>query len=266
MVRDVSRTAHLRRLGVQVAQADFEAPNALREAHRDVDAVLMQLPAGDEPANLRRHAEAALDAIAHAGIRTVIFNTGVRYPRGVAELPTFEAKQALEKMVETSGVRWAIIRQTFLLQNLLLPWVIQGVRNGAIVYPVRADVELSWVAAEDVGRLAAAILNCSVVGECFDLGADRLVNGNVLAEDFAEALGRPIRFVSLPFAEFERGVDAAVGPGAGRRVGAIFQFIERYPGDRAFVATPYVPSPRLGGFAPTAIRDWVKLHRDAFLK
>ena len=266
MVRDVSRAAPLIRAGAEVVSADFDAPDALREAHRGMDAVLMQLPAGDEPASLRRRGEAALDAIAHENIPTVIFNAGARSPRTAAALPTFDAKRALEEYVRASGRRWAVIRPTFLLQNLLLPWIVRGViEDGAIVYPVRADLELSWVAAEDVGRLTALILEREAFGENIDLGAARLSNGDELAKSFAGALGRPIRFASLPLGQFEQGVDAALGPGVGRRVSAIFRFIETHPDDLAFVATPYGVSPRLWGFAPMTIADWVRLNRDAFV-
>lgn len=44
---------------------------------------------------------------------------------------------------------------------------------------------------------------------------------DALAERFAEGLGRPIRSAPLPLADFERGVDTAVGPRAGARIGAI---------------------------------------------
>jgi uncharacterized protein YbjT (DUF2867 family) len=144
---------------------------------------------------------------------------------------------------------------------------VQGVaEEGAIVYPVRADVELSWVAAEDVGRLTALILDRDAFGESIDLGAEHLANGDTLSASFAEVLGRPIRFVPLALGEFERGVDAALGHGVGKRIGVIFRFIEKHPDDRAFVAARYAASPRLPGFAPMTIADWVRLHRDVFLR
>lgn len=267
MIRDLARSAHLTQFGAEVVEADLDAPDTLRRALRHIDVALMQLPAGDDADSVRRRGRAAIETMAETGIRGVIFNAAVRYPRAAAELPSFEARQAVEEHLRSSGLEWAIVRQTFLLQNLLLPWVVRGVANdGAIVYPVGAEVELSWVAAEDVGRLAPAILEHDLFGETFDLGAERLVTGDELARSFAAALGRPVRFVSLPLTEFERGVDAAIGPGAGRRIGAIFQFIETHPQDRAFVATPYAAPARLSGFAPMAIGDWVRLHRDAFLQ
>jgi uncharacterized protein YbjT (DUF2867 family) len=266
MVRDIARSARLRRLGAEVVQADLDAPDSLRDAHRNIDVALVQLPAGEGPADLRRHGRAAIDAMLQAGVPRIIFNAAVGYPRAVAELPSFEARQSLEQHVHASGLRWATIRQPFLLQNLLLPWVVRGIAtDAAIIYPVRADLKLSWVAAEDVGRLAAAIVDGDIFGETIQLAAEQPINGEALAGRFADALGRPIRFVSLPLADFERGVDATVGPGAGKRIGAIFRFIEEHPEDRAFVATAHAASPRLPGFAPLAIPDWVRMHSDAYV-
>ena len=49
-----------------------------------------------------------------------------------------------------------------------------------------------------------------------------------------------IRYHSLDLDEFERGIDQALGPGVGKRISAIFRFIERHPDDLEFLARPFV--------------------------
>ena len=41
-----------------------------------------------------------------------------------------------------------------------------------------------------------------------------------------EGLGRTIRYQSLNLDEFERSIDQALGPSVGKRISAIFRFIE----------------------------------------
>jgi uncharacterized protein YbjT (DUF2867 family) len=247
-----------------IAVEDLASARALREAHHGIDVVLMLLPATDD-LSVRRFADAAMDAIATAKIHTIIFNAGVQSPRTVAELPQFDVRRALEDRVRASGLKWVVLRPTFLLQNLLLPWVVQAVvSSGMIVYPVHADLRLFWVAAEDIGRMAAQVLKQEHFGETIDLGGECVVDGNGLADAFGEALARKVVFESLPLDQFERGVDAAIGPGAGKRVSSIFRIIQNHPDDLDFVTKPYSPSPRIGSFQPMLIPEWVKRHREIF--
>ena len=90
------------------------------------------------------------------------------------------------------------------------------------------------------------------------------MDGVDLAAAFSRALGRTIRFISLPLNEFEQGVDAALGDGVGRRVSAIFRFIQSHPDDRDFVSRAFTSAPGLEGFRPMSVNTWVKLHSDAF--
>jgi hypothetical protein len=152
-----------------------------------------------------------------------------------------------------------------MLQNLLLPYVVEPIRlRDSIVYPVACDVRLSWVAAEDVGRVSAQILAGNRSGCEINLGSSTQMDGADLAAAFSRGLGRTIRFISLPLDEFELGVDAALGDGVGRRVSAIFRFIQCHPDDRDFVSRVFTGAPGLEGFQPMSVDTWVKLHSDAF--
>ena len=78
------------------------------------------------------------------------------------------------------------------------------------------------------------------------------------------ALNRNIRYIALPLDAFEAGVDAAIGPGVGKQIGAIFRFIDRHPDDRAFVSSPFWASAGFPSFEPTSPAEWVAAHADAF--
>jgi uncharacterized protein YbjT (DUF2867 family) len=266
MVRDADRALRLSRQGAELVHADFADRQGFRRAHAGIDVVLMQVPAGLDAETTRRFGFEALEVIAEAGIKRVIFNVAVQYPRHVEELPTFEALRQVEDQVRGSPLQHALVHNTFLLTNLLLPWVTASIaKDGAIVYPVSHDRKLSWAAPEDVGRLAAEIIARDAFGTDTFVAGTKALDGNELAECFSQALGRSIRFVSLPIDRFEQGVDAAIGPGAGARVGAIFRFIERHADDLGFVSSVFEPPAHLPSFQPTTPSDWVRLHRDAFV-
>ncbi|HKA04176.1 MAG TPA: hypothetical protein VKD67_07595, partial [Acidimicrobiales bacterium] len=81
---------------------------------------------------------------------------------------------------------------------------------------------------------------------------------------FSDRLGRTVKYEPLALDAFEAGVDAAIGPGVGKQVGAIFRFIDQHPDDRAFVNTPLAMPDDYPSFAPTSPADWIAAHRRVF--
>jgi uncharacterized protein YbjT (DUF2867 family) len=263
-VRRRATAENLVTLGADVVAGDFADTDSLVEACQGIDAVFYQLPSGIDSETSERWGLAGLDAIARTDVRTLIYHTGVQSPRTLAALPGFNRRR-LEARVRAGAWQWATIRPTFMLQNLLLPYVTRPVQlHDSIVYPVGSDVRLSWVAAEDVGRITAEILARGASGYEINLGGSAQMDGADLAAAFSRGLGRKIRFISLPLDEFERGVDAALGDGVGKRVSAIFRFIHNHPHDRDFVGRAFRTVPGLDGFQPMPMDAWVRLHRDAF--
>jgi uncharacterized protein YbjT (DUF2867 family) len=265
MVRDIAKASTLEQSGAHVVSAALEDDDAVAEAHQGARVALLQLPAGLEPVATRRLALAALRTIREAGVERVIYNAAVQIPRNATELPTFAATGDIEEALRGSAVPYTVIRPTFFLQNLLLPWVTQSIASHAsLVYPIGPDRRLSWIAAEDVGRLAARVIAGDAYGHRISLGAREAIDGDELARAFSKVLDRHIEFVSMPVNQWEAQVDAVLGSGVGERVGAIFRFIQHHPDDLDFVAQTFTPPPFLPEFRPSPIVDWVLNHRDSY--
>jgi hypothetical protein len=90
------------------------------------------------------------------------------------------------------------------------------------------------------------------------------VCGKTLAGAFSRALNRQIRYEALPLDTFEAGVDAALGPGVGKQVGAIFRFIRDNPDDLDFVTSSFSAAAGFPPVEPMALDDGVTAHRAAF--
>jgi uncharacterized protein YbjT (DUF2867 family) len=265
MVRDTAKASTLEQSGAHVVSAALEDDQALATAHQGARVALLQLPAGLEPVTQRRLASAAIRTIREAGVERVIYNAAVQIPRRAAELPTFAATGEIEDALEASTVPCTVIRPTFFLQNLLLPWVTTSIASHAsLVYPIEPDCRLSWIAAEDVGRLAASVVQRDAYGHRISLGACEAVDGDELARAFSKTLDQHIEFVSMPVSRWEAQVDAVLGSGVGERVGAIFRFIQQHPDDLDFVSQTFTPLPFLPEFRPSSIIDWAQAHRGSY--
>jgi hypothetical protein len=64
--------------------------------------------------------------------------------------------------------------------------------------------------------------------------------------------------------QFELSIDQAIGPGVGKRISAIFRFIERHPDDLEFLARPFVQPAQMPAFEATDVTKWVSGHKAAY--
>lgn len=268
LVRDVGRAAPLAAEGAEVVSADLNSDNltSLEGAHAEVELVVLMLPSGSDGPSRRQVGERALKCIRRVdSIKRIIFNASVQYPRHLQELPAFKATKEIEDILRQGRIPVSVIRPTFYLQNLLLPYATFSIaKRSVLAYPVAQEQPLAWVATEDIARLVAHLLEHDQIGASVDAGGQRALDGKELARCFSEGLGRPIRYESLELDGFERGVDQALGPGVGKRVSGIFRFIQGHPDDLEFVSKPFAQANGVPRFESTDVAKWVAAHSQDF--
>ena len=268
LVRDVNRAAPFAAAGAEIAAADLNSDNLsdLERAHHGVEFVVLMLPSGADGPARRQAGERALACIQRgSSIRGIIFNASVQYPQHFDELPSFAATKEIEDTLRRCAIPLSVIRPTFYLQNLLLPYARFSIATrGVLAYPVADKQPLSWVATEDIAGLIVHLLQHDAIGVSVDAGGQRSLDGHELAGCFSEGLARPIRYESLDLDEFEAGVDRALGPGVGKRVSGIFRFIKGHPDDLEFVSKPFVQPPGFPHFESTDVTQWVAAHSEDF--
>jgi len=268
LVRDLRRADPLTAAGAEVVAADLNSDDltGLETAHAGIERVVLMLPSGSEAAGRRRAGERALEVIQRArSVKGIIFNPSVQYPRHLEELPTFAVNKEIEETLRRGTIPFAVVRPTFYLQNLLLPYATLSItQQSVLAYPVAERQPLAWVATEDIARLIDHLLLHDSMGVSVDAGGQRSMDGAELAKCFSGGLGRPIRYQSLDLDDFERGVDQALGPGVGKRVSRIFRFIQSHPDDLDFVSKPFVQPQDVPSFESTDVTKWVTAHRADF--
>jgi uncharacterized protein YbjT (DUF2867 family) len=268
LVREVNRAAPLAAAGAEIAAADLTSDNLsdLERAHNGIEFVILLLASGADGPTRRQAGERALACIRSAtSLKGIIFNASVQYPRHMDALPTFAATKEIEDALRQSAIPLSVVRPTFYLQNLLLPYARLSIATrGVLAYPVVDKQPLSWVATEDIARLIGHLLQHNAMGVAVDAGGQLSLDGHELARRFSEGLGRPIRYEALDLDEFERGVDQALGPGVGKRVSGIFRFIQGHPDDLEFVSKPFVQPPGVPHFESTDVTKWVAAHSKDF--
>jgi len=268
LVRDTNRAAPLAAVGAEIVFADLDSDDLanLQRAHEGIDYVILQLVAGDDGPRRKKKGLRALECIRRErGIKGVIFNAAVQYPRHIEELPTWVATKGIEDDLRRSKIPFSVIHPTFYLDNLLLPYATYSIAStGVLAYPISEQPAFAWTSADDVARLIDHVLRHNVMGVSVLAGGKRAINGAELARCFSEGLGRTIRYQSLDLDQFELSIDQAIGPGVGKRISAIFRFIERHPDDLEFLARPFVQPAQMPAFEATDVTKWVAGHKAAY--
>ncbi len=191
----------LRRLGAEVAYADFDDRAGLDAALDGADALFaMSTPyVVDVDAELRQ-AFALLDAAAASdAVRHIVFTSAANADRGTG-IPHFDSKYRVELRLRDLGIPWTVIAPGNFMDNYTGESTMSGLREGRFALPLPADMPLPFIPAADIGAFAALVLRHpeEFAGRRIDLASDRLTCAEI-AEIFSGVCGRPIEFATVPF-------------------------------------------------------------------
>jgi len=204
VVRTPEKAADLADRGVQVRQADYDDPAALRTALAGTDRLL--LISGTELGRRVAQHETVLRAAAAAGAAFVAYTSGPK-PEG-SPLPVAPDHAATERLIADVGVPGVALRNNWYFENydqqiaaaVATGEVVGSSDGGRIAAATRADY-----AAGAVAVLTAADPQPGVL----ELGGDEAWTLADLAAAVAEASGREVVHRELSPEEHRRTLEAA---------------------------------------------------------
>ncbi|MBB3386403.1 MULTISPECIES: NmrA family NAD(P)-binding protein [unclassified Rhizobium] len=265
LVRDRERAAALSALGVELVEADLCDAASLRAASVGIAHAVLQIPIGSQ-ADMRIQTDNAISASLASGMKSVVLKlASASRPAPCAE-PSFAANAMIEDIIRTSGLPFATVRPTMYLDNLLKPSARKDIiEHGIFAPPIAESQRIAWTSVDDCARAAVTLLERGIVSGDHRIAGPESVDGNELVTRIGAGLGRRIAYRQQPLDEFERDVDAAMGPGTGRRVASKFRFFASHPEEAdAMLAEPFRPQAGLEDFQPTGVEEWVRQHRAQF--
>lgn len=183
LVRDPARVPHG---PVEIATGDFDRPETLDAAMRDIDTVLLVSPA------VPAQEIAVVDSAVRAGVTHIVKITS----KASADSPVDRRRgQALiEAHLESTGVARTLLRSNAYMQNLLAlaPMIRQ---TGSFVMSA-GDGQVGMIDARDVAGAAAAIVADPArhAGMTYSLTGPELVTYTDVARELTDALGRPVEY------------------------------------------------------------------------
>jgi len=154
-VREVGKAAHHQEKGIDVRRGDFDDPQALKDAFRDTEHLL--LISTDKIGNRVEQHRRAVQAAKEAGVKHIAYTSVVDMGSGDASNPIAMDHRATEQIIRDSGIPYTFLRNSFYAEYMIDP-VIQALARGVYVSSA-GDAKLGAVARADLAEAAAVVLS-----------------------------------------------------------------------------------------------------------
>ena len=146
--------------------------------------------------------QAFVDLAGRRGVKRLVLLSG----RGEEEA------QACERVVQSSGLEWTIVRASWFNQNFSEGAFIDMVLGGAITLPAGQQAE-PFVDVDDIADVAvAALTDDHHNGQVYEVTGPRLMTLTDVAADLSRATGRDIAYVDVPHEAFVSEIESSGAP------------------------------------------------------
>jgi len=123
-----------------------------------------------------------------------------------------EGAQRAEEVLKTSGLSWNIVRCSWFSQNFSESFMLDGILSGELVLPAGDTVE-PFVDADDIADVAVATLTePGHQNRLYELTGPRALTFAQCIEEISEALGRKIKYTTIPVDDYIEGLRQTGAP------------------------------------------------------
>ncbi|HSJ25806.1 MAG TPA: NmrA family NAD(P)-binding protein [Longimicrobiales bacterium] len=190
MTRNLAHPAAeaLRLRGARLAWTDLDDERRVSEAVAGMDAVVAVAAEVCQGQRLVTVAQ-------RAGVGHFVY-LSLPGAQTVTHAPLLDSRHEIERYLQASHLPFTIVSPGFLMENLLAPPWLDGLRRGELLLPMPAGRKLPQVAAADLGRFVRVVVEQRqrFLGRRVDIASDALTPIE-MAASLARITGRPLRHV-----------------------------------------------------------------------
>ncbi|NNF05835.1 MAG: NmrA family NAD(P)-binding protein, partial [Candidatus Eisenbacteria bacterium] len=107
-----------------------------------------------------------------------------------------------EKILQTSGLSWNVVRASWFFQNFSEGFMVEGILEGELLLPVGDTVE-PFIDADDIADVAvAALTKTELRNRLFEVTGPEALTFSQCTEIMSKALGRTVRYQQVPLEAF----------------------------------------------------------------
>jgi uncharacterized protein YbjT (DUF2867 family) len=201
VVRDAEKGQAWADRGCEVAIAEMEDAEAMTKAFAGSEAVFILPPPEFDPEPGYPEAQRVIDALSEAlkaarPARMLCLST---IGADARENNLLTQRTMMEEVLSALSIPVTFLRPGWFLENSL--WDVASAREEGVIrsFLSPADKLVAMVATEDIGRVAAELIQQTWTGKrVVELDGPARVSPNDLAKNFANALGHPVRVEIVP--------------------------------------------------------------------
>ena len=192
VVRDPAKAADLDARGVQVRQATYTDPAAMREAFTGVDTLLF-ISSSEAGQRVEQH-RTVIDAAKAAGVGRVVYTSAPRATTSTLVLAP--EHKFTEEYLTASGLPFTILRNNWYTENYL--GQIETARQTGTLVAAAGEGRVASASRADYAAAAATVLTgAGHEGQVYELGGDHAWDFNELAAALSEIVGSPVTYRSV---------------------------------------------------------------------
>lgn len=238
---------------VEVVTGDLDRPASLEAALRGASRLFLLSPGPDVPAQ----DAAQIDAAVRAGVRHVVMLSSLGVDLG--GIAGGGPHMAGEAQLCSSGLDWTLLRPSEFMSNALR-WS-DGVRAAGALFVPSGAGRIGFVDPDDIGRVAArALTEPGHEGRIHRLTGPAALTLAEVAQAIGSAIGREVRHVDVPDAEFRRGAAEAGLPAP--LIDILSDYYAAVREGRVAVVTDDVEA--VTGLPPRSFAGWAQEHAGVF--
>jgi uncharacterized protein YbjT (DUF2867 family) len=244
---------------VKPIQIDYNKPETLKEALRDVDKLFFVTPESPDASKL---ASNMITEGKNAGIRHIVKLSTIGADTE-APVASFRLHRQAEKMIEESGIPYTFLRPHGFMQNFI-NWYSPTIKSSNAFYPPAGDVKSSDVDVRDIAAVAVqALINNNggrYNGKVYDITGPEAISYGDAARILSEQVGKKISYVNLSEEEYKRAMkDLGIGDWW---INGILEVIEWYRKGHGSEVSSAVEE--VTGKKPISFSQFVKDYAQAF--
>ncbi|GKV80866.1 SDR family oxidoreductase [Pectobacterium versatile] len=237
--------------GGQTVAVDMSSVDSLVKAYTDADGVFIHLPLGSEDQRLH-YAYTVAEAVDKARPKRVVISTSGWKLEASSDN---RAVPALIREIENTGVSVATVAPVQYLENLLLPIVIEAIKQEhKLPYPLRDDFPVSWCSHLDVADVAAVLLTHSSLTGAVSVGMLPALTGTELALAFSSHYGYDIKYESQTPEAFGKKLSVLFGEAAAAEVAAAYEAKAKTTGA---TIDPKISAQKQLGLSVRTVEQWL---------
>ena len=239
--------------GVDLVTMDYNDPATVRAALKDVDRVFLVGPPSSNLVSLERK---AVDEIKRSGVQHLVKLSAMGgraaiFPRQHAES---------EDYIQSSAVTYTFLRPNGFMQNFV-NYNAGTINTQNAFYGCQGEGKVSHIDIRDLAAVAVKVLTENGhEGKAYTLTGPAALTNAEIAQILSDDLGREIRYLDLPPAQFKQAL-----LGAGLKEWDADALIDLQRFYREGGASSVMPdAERLLGRKPTSFEQFSRDHRQAF--